>query len=85
MARHSAGLGWPSFGEPGGELGRLEKTGANRYNENDGVSALEHELAFGIVICFQVVRPASPGPPAGWATKAGILGHSAIADAVPVS
>ena len=42
--------------------GRLEKKGevtapphqetTNRYDENDGVSTLVHELAFGIDICF---------------------------------
>ena len=60
--RHS-GLGRSSFSK----LGRLEKKGANitrprdqrpgggrtnRYNENDGMSTLVHELAFGIAICF---------------------------------
>ena len=57
MARHS--LGRPSFGEA-----PFEKEGANIIrprdqetsngnNENDGVSKRVHELAFGVVICFE--------------------------------
>ena len=77
MARHS--LGRPSFSRPGW----LEKKGANlnitrarphdqetanRYNENDGVSTLVHEPAFGIVICFGLPLSGTPAP--GCARKA---------------
>ena len=52
-------MGRPGFDEPGrsrreGEIYSapevLETT--KRYNENDGVRKRVHELAFGIVICF---------------------------------